>query len=259
MIKALSEGIFSVGTDGRFFSHAKDAPAKRGTLVVGIHPFLIKNSEVTALIDAGLGPYGPEDHSSIMTDNLARHHTTPEDIEAVFCSHLHTDHIGGLLYEQHGTFKCMFPNASIWLSGKDWDRFKSNAEKKGHDFSIKWALYLETYADLHFIEDEQPEWSSFRMETIGGHTPNHQAVIYEHDSEKALMLGDVLGRTEAINRSFTAKYDHDGKRSQQLRDSFLKKALEEQYLLLMYHGVHESMVSLSGFDEKKGYEIQPAS
>lgn len=256
MIVPLNEGTYSVGTDGKFIPIEVDAKPKRGSLKLAINPFLIHNDKITALIDAGLGPYGPMDHHTLMTDNLAIHNLTPEDIRHIYCSHLHTDHIGGLLHEQFGTYELTFPNATIWLSGKDWKRFTASAEKKGHEMTVRWASYLETHADLRFVEEDRPEPDSIYMTTIGGHTEFHQAILYNGEDEKAMMLGDVLGRPEAINHKFEAKFDFDGKKSQQLRDKYLNKALLEGYFILTYHGYTSAIVALKSFDPKKGYELE---
>ncbi len=256
MIAALYEGTYEVGMDGKFVPIDPKEQPKRGTLKLAVNPFLIQNGKLTAMIDAGLGPFGPGDHHAMMVDNLARHNLAPEDIQHVYCSHLHTDHIGGLLHERFGTYELTFPNAAIWLSGKDWKLFTSRAEEKGHEATVRWAMYLETHGDLRFVEDTPPEPEIISMTTIGGHTKYHQAIFYDGDGEKAMMLGDVLGRPVAINRKFAAKYDNDGKKSQQNRDHYLRKALEENYLILTYHSYNGAIVALQGFDEHKGYHIE---
>lgn len=259
MIAALYQGTYHIGSDHKFVPVHSGVRASRGALKVGINPFLIRNNSMTALIDAGLGPFGPGEQSAMMTNNLGKHGVKPADIEHVFCSHLHTDHIGGLLCEQHGTFELAFPNATIWMSGHEWNRFNERAEEKNHQFTIRWANYLETYADLRFVEDQDPEPEQIHMTTIGGHTEHHQAVFYEAPGEKAIMLGDVLARPEIINRRFIAKFDYDGKKSQKNREIYLQKAWDEKYLLLTYHSYTYAIVSIDGYDETSGYSFSPAS
>ncbi len=256
MIASLYQGTFSVGINGRFIPMKADAKPERNTLKLAVNPFLIHNNGFTALIDAGLGLFGPLDHYDLMIKNLKKHSLKPEDIQHVYCSHLHTDHIGGLLHEHSGTYDLTFPEATIWLSGEDWERFKNNAENKGHEEALNWAHFLESHTDLQFVEDRTPEPGSIRMKTIGGHTRYHQAVLYDGEGEKAMMLGDVLARPEAINRSFKSKIDYDGEKSQEIRDEYLRKALEEDYLILTYHGDNGAMVRLKGYDQKKGYELE---
>ncbi len=257
MIAALYEGTFSVGGEGRFVPIAPDEKPKKGEFKLGINPFLIRNETCTALIDAGLGPFNnsTDDHYTLITQNLDRYNCTPEDIQHVYCSHAHLDHIGGLLSERYGTYDLTFPNAAIWLSGRDWQRFVEEADSHDEQEVLRWAIYLETHADLRFIENHTPEPDFITMKTIGGHTEFHQGIFYHNGNEKAMMLGDVLGRPEAINRKFTAKFDFDGKQSQKNRDIYLRKALEEKYFILTYHGSHGAISVLKSYDEKKGYEV----
>ncbi len=258
MIAALHEGTFSVGDDGRFMPIAAGEKPKKGEFKLGINPFLIRNGTFSALIDAGLGPFNGHstDHHTLVTKNLERHKCTPEDIQHVYCSHAHLDHIGGLLTERYGTYDLTFPNAVIWLSGRDWQRFVEEADNNDEQAVLRWAIFLETHADLRFIENHTPEQDFITMKTIGGHTEFHQGIFYHNGNEKAMMLGDVLGRPEAINRKFTAKFDFDGKQSQKKRDIYLRKALEEKYFILTYHGCHGAISILKSYDEKKGYEVE---
>ncbi|MDG5767346.1 MBL fold metallo-hydrolase [Balneolales bacterium ANBcel1] len=256
MITPLYQGTYSVGMDGKFIPISPDDKPKRGHLKLALNPFLIRDDSLTALIDAGIGSFGPGNQYEMMVDSLGRQGVEPEDIQHVYCSHLHTDHIGGLLHERFGTYELTFPNAAIWLSGREWKRFTERAEQKGHDDTVRWALYLETYGDLRFVEDTAPEPDSITMTTIGGHTEFHQAILFEGRDEKAMMLGDVLGRPVAVNRKFAAKYDFDGKQSQQIRDHYLQKALEEEYLILTYHSYNGAVIALKDFDQTKGYHIE---
>lgn len=256
MIASLNEGTYRVGLDKKFIPVAPDATPTRGTFKLAINPFLIRDDEITALIDAGMGPYGPQDHHALMTANLEKHGLKPEDIQHVFCSHLHTDHIGGLLHEQYGTYTPTFPNASIWLSGRDWELFMAKAKKKRHTETVRWAHFLEAHADLRFVEEQEPVTNAIQMITIGGHTRYHQAVLYHGKTEKAMMLGDVLGRAEVINRRFAGKYDFDGIKSQQLREQYLRMAYEEKYYLLTYHGDKGAIAVLKNYDQQKGYYVE---
>ncbi|MEX0681519.1 MAG: MBL fold metallo-hydrolase [Balneolales bacterium] len=256
MIASLYEGTYAVRVDRKFVPVNPDDPPGRGALKLSINPFLIQNGNFTGLIDAGMGPFGPMDHHMLMSDNLKKHDLIPEDIQHVYCSHLHTDHIGGLLHERSGTYSPTFPNATIWLSGEDWQQFTINAEMKGHKTTVRWIHFLESHANLKYIEEETPQPETIRMITVGGHTKRHQAIMYHNKGEKAMMLGDILGRSEAINRKFAAKYDFDGKKSQQIREEYLRKAFEEEFILLMYHDNNGAIAALKNFDEKKGYEIE---
>ncbi len=256
MIAALFEGTYTVGEARIFVPISRDQPPRKGEFKLGINPFLIRSDSLTALIDAGLGPFSKKDHYSIITKNLSRHNLTPEDIWHVFCSHAHLDHVGGLLSERYGTFDVTFPNASIWISGADWQRFVEEADRKDRHEVLRWAIYLETHANLRFIENGAPEPEEITMVTTGGHTEFHQAILYNNGSEKAMMLGDVLGRPEAINRKFVAKFDHDGKKSQAVREEYLRKALNEDYLVLTYHGCNTAMARLKDYDEKRGYDVE---
>lgn len=256
MIASLYEGTFSVGTDRQFKPINPDDKPPFGSFKVTIHPYLIADDHMTALIDAGPGPFGPLNHYAIMTENLSRHGVTSDDIEYVFCSHLHTDHIGGLLKPHGHSFELSFPNARIRLSGREWEQFKKKANENRKTDAIRWTAFLENHADLTFTEDHPDETGPVYMETIGGHTEFSQAIFYNNGGLKAMMLGDVLARPEIINRRFVAKFDFDAVQSRNKRAFFLEKALRENYYILTFHGSNGAIIYLKEYDPKKGYLVE---
>ena len=65
----------------------------------GMNCFLLKTEGKTILLDAGLGaPF------SQLLPKLKEEGVTPENLELIFITHLHPDHIGGLLKEGKVTF-----------------------------------------------------------------------------------------------------------------------------------------------------------
>ena len=256
MITAMYEGTYSAGPDKSFVPVDPEKPADNGALKLAIQPYLIRDPEFTALIDAGPGPFGALDHHSMRLANLRREGLSPDDIEHVFCTHLHIDHIGGLLHNSYQSLQLSFPNARIWMSGREWQEVLDKPDRQTNPELGDWAAFLHEHGNLKFLEDAHPLPQGIRMQTIGGHTPDHQAVFYEKPGLKAMMLGDVLARPETINRRFIARFDHDGKKSRELRSKYLQKAYEQNYFVLTYHGLTSAIVSLQEFDPKKGYELQ---
>lgn len=253
MIDALYEGTFSVGMDKQFNPIQRSEPAAKGALKISLNPFLIQTRERNILIDCGLGDYGVKSHLPILQDNLKRFGLIEEDISDVVCSHLHWDHIGGLAHQKHGEMALTFPEASIWLSGQEWKQVNERYDEE--NVKGDFLQFLDANADLHFLNDGDSPFDGVEVEVIGGHTEFSLVVWIDLPGVKFLMAGDVIGTKGAINRSYSAKYDFDGKRSQMQRTRLIKQCWEDVFGILCYHDNDMPLIRLTGFSEDNGYSF----
>lgn len=254
-VHALHEGIFSVGQDKRMIPISKNDPPGNGRMKVAVNPFLVKTGDHNILIDAGLGPFGKENHYPLMLDNLAEHGLSEYDITDIYCSHLHFDHIGGLAHNSNGYWELSFPDAEIHLSGKE---FKGLRDDDLEDIQLDFIDFIEARAKLNFLDEVDSGNSYISSSTIGGHTEFSQLIEGTFGEKKFLMAGDVLGSRGAVNRKYSAKYDFDGKKSMKLREHIAKRAYNEGAIILAYHDTESPMFKLSGYNREKGYIIKKA-
>ncbi|MEX0778354.1 MAG: MBL fold metallo-hydrolase [Balneolales bacterium] len=252
---ALYEGTYSVGLDKEFVRIDPDDPPKPRSLKLSLNPFLIKNSGQNLLIDAGPGFYGPENHKQWMQNNLAEHNLTTEDITDVFCSHLHSDHIGGLANKgDDGEWELTFLNAKVWVQQDDWE--KAVATDTKDDLRGQFIQFVNRKADLQYLLHGDKPYPEISVEVIGGHTKYSLALYLDFGIDKFLMAGDVLATQGEVNRKFAAKYDYDGKASMKIREHLIQKAYEEGFIILAYHNTKTPMFRLVDYMENKGYIIE---
>lgn len=254
---ALYEGTFSVGTDKSFKPIDRDDEADKGALKLSINPFLISTPDKKILIDSGVGIFGPEPHFPIMQQNLARHGLSEDDITDVICSHLHFDHMGGLLHKENGSWELSFPEAKIHLSGNEWDKLKNHLPDDND--RTQFVDYLDVFGDLNLLSDGATPVDGINVEVIGGHTEFSLGIFVEFGEQKYVMAGDVLGTKGAVNRKYAAKYDFDGKQSMKMRKYLTDRAYEEKRVFLTYHETHAPLFRLPDFSDKKGYTIKPVT
>ncbi len=253
-VSALYEGTFSVGSDHSFKPIDKDDDPDKGALKLSLNPFLIKTSDRVILIDSGAGDFANEPHFPIMQENLAEFGLTEYDVTDIILSHLHSDHIGGLAYKENGHFEMSFQDATIHVSGKEWEKMR-DADIQDDHLSL-FFTYLDTFGEFNFLDDGDSPLPGITVEEIGGHTEFHLAIFADINDVGYVMAGDVLGTKGAINRKYAAKYDFDGKQSMKMREYLTKRAYEENRIFMCYHETYTPLFKLTSFDNKKGYTTE---
>jgi glyoxylase-like metal-dependent hydrolase (beta-lactamase superfamily II) len=178
-----------------------------GTYHIPAGCFLIRGGGFTILVDAGLGPPDtnvpfPEDiaakagladppewiaEGGLLPDALAAAGVAPADVDTVFLTHLHPDHIGWVAPDAD----LFFPNAEVVCGTADWEAPASSAPGEAER-----RAGLET-ADaagaLRAVDAPSVEIApGVVARHTPGHTPGHYAVTVSSDGEEAHLLGDAV-------------------------------------------------------------------
>jgi glyoxylase-like metal-dependent hydrolase (beta-lactamase superfamily II) len=159
--------------------------------------YLVRSQGKTILIDTGYGP-GPIDYigglrGQLMTD-LASKMIDPAEIDTVFISHLHLDHVGWNTIDKGGGIVPTFPNARYLAHQADLDHFR-----KPEVVAASWYPYLDKFVeplvDLGVFDtcsEDTDLTSEVRALHTPGHTPGHMSVMVSSLGQQALIQGDVL-------------------------------------------------------------------
>jgi len=250
----LYEGTFSVGLDKKFNRIGRDDPPAKGALKISLNPFLIKGKERNYLFDVGIGDFGEDTSTDSIKEHLARHGLTEYDITDIFASHLHYDHIGGLAGQSSGFWELTFPEANLWVSGKEWEKMM-NLENYYDEDKTEFIHFLDAKVNVQFLDEEDQPYPEIKVKTIGGHTEFSQLLLYNDGEQKYMMAGDVLATRGEVNRKFAAKYDFDAKQSMKNRKELTRKAYKENYIIMGYHDSHHPLFRLTDYNEAQGYTI----
>lgn len=183
--------------------------------------FLLKAEGKTILLDAGLGaPF------SQLIPKLAEAGIKPEDLGLIYITHMHGDHIGGLLKDG----KVVFPNAELYINRVEAEAWQAMDDKK----SEQAKNVLATYKD-HLHQFEAGDTLEGGVVTIAayGHTPGH--TLYQKDS--ILVIADLMHGAELQLKypEYCPFFDMDPKAATESRIRILKYARENN--LTMY-GMH---------------------
>lgn len=173
------------------------------------------------LFDAGLGG-----KNSLLHQSLSELGTSEEQIKTIFITHLHGDHIGGLMDGE----KKVFPNAEIYLNKVEYDAWMAMPDDRNGQQRKIFSLYADK---LHlFTVDESLPFGIQPMAAYG-HTPGH--TIFQKG--KFLIIGDLMhgAALQMVHPEYCPSFDMDKKTAVESRKKFLKYAADNK---LMMAGMH---------------------
>ncbi len=233
-IHALGEGSFSVDSTKKFvpFNPLTDnSQDRKGSLFIHVQPFLLQTENDLILMDAGLGFKNPNGEL-MLYDNIRKAGFEPKEVTLVLMSHLHNDHTGGLVTEQHGKTEPAFPDAEHVIQRGEWETAFSG---KSTSYQEPRFEILQRSANINLVEGSGTLKNGISYELTGGHCQYHQVFKIISEGKTYFFGGDVLPEPEQLIRKFAAKYDFDGRKAMELREEFGKQAAAEDWICLFYH------------------------
>jgi glyoxylase-like metal-dependent hydrolase (beta-lactamase superfamily II) len=183
--------------------------------------FLVKNENKEILFDAANGAA-----DSQLLPTLSSLQVKPEDIDHIFITHLHGDHIGGLTSGQ----KAAFPNAQLHINIVELDAWMSMPEEQ----TISLRKTIELYKDrLHTFTPDETLPCNIKAIEAYGHTPGHTA----YQVGENLIAGDIMHGTalQVDYPQYCARFDIDKEKAVQTRKALMETAERE---CLKVYGMH---------------------
>lgn len=232
---AQTEFTYTLNLDGFTVSWLKDNPGERTMpaamfgatqemidelgeqIPASTSAFLVQDKDANYLFDAGMGSW--DSHLLDALDSLS---VTPSDIDYVFITHLHGDHIGGLT----GNGAPVFANAVIYLAKTEYDAFIDGPQGSG----VK--AVADAYGDrLHLFDYADALPGGFKAIHIPGHTPGHTAF----ERGNLILVGDIMHGValQLAHPELNARFDQDSTASVASRRMILD--LAPDYILAGSH------------------------
>lgn len=177
-----------------------------------VSAFLVKTGGNEILFDAANG--APDSQLMPVLESLQ---TTADEVDYIFITHLHGDHIGGLLKEG----EAVFSNALVYINKTEYDAWMAMEGRQSEGLRNICSAYGE-HVKTFTLEDELP--CGIEAVEAYGHTPGHTA----YRVGDSLIAGDVMHGTalQARYPEFSAGFDMDKEMSVKTRRAILKMAEE---------------------------------
>ncbi len=268
-VTALSDGTFNMPVD-KLLQGIKPAAINKllaehfesSPLQTSVNAFLINTGSKLVLIDTGAGKFfGPT--LGHVLKNLEASGYQPGQVDDVLLTHMHPDHLGGLLNDGHMTF----PNATVWVNKKDADYWLSPANManaaKGRKGTFKDAMAaVKPYkAAGHFktFTGKETLLPGIRSLPEPGHTPGHTGYLVTSEGETMLVWGDII-HVQAVqfhHPSVTIAYDSNPAEARATRLKLLPWVAKKKILVA---GAHLAFPGLGHVRKvKHGYRWVPVN
>jgi glyoxylase-like metal-dependent hydrolase (beta-lactamase superfamily II) len=201
-VTALSDGTFQMDTDKLLTNIAKEQlePALaraylKSPVEASVNGFLINTGSKLVLVDTGAGVlFGPT--LGRLLSNLHASGYRPEQVDEIYITHMHGDHIGGLLADG----KPAYPNAVVRAAQQEADFWLSKAHMDAAPKDRKDAYqaamntlnpYISAGKFKPFNGDTELV-PGIRSRAAPGHTPGHTLYVAESKGEKLVLWGDLM-------------------------------------------------------------------
>jgi glyoxylase-like metal-dependent hydrolase (beta-lactamase superfamily II) len=176
---------------------AHDFPSDPPKFDASVAGFLVNTGQKLILVDTGFGHFGRNPGTGRLMANLRAAGYRPEQVDVVLLTHLHLDHIGGLLTPDN---RRAFPNAVVRMAQAESDFWLS---RENADAAPKPMQDLFRYArEAAAPYQAAGRWKPFggpeelaagvRPYPLLGHTPGHTGYEFVSKGERLLAWGDTL-------------------------------------------------------------------
>ena len=268
-VTALSDGtvqlpmdkILTNTTPAKVEAALKNAYMK-APVETSVNAYLINTGSKLVLIDAGAGSlFGPT--LGKLLASLKASGYQPEQVDEIYVTHMHPDHVGGLA----NNGKIVFPNATVraakaeadqWLSQANLDKAPEAAKGFFQGAMASVNPYV-TANKFKAFEGETELVPGIRAVPAAGHTNGHTIYVVTSKDQKLVVFGDLihLGALQFAEPGVAIQFDTDSKKAVAERKKVFDDAAKQGYFAAIAH------ISFPGIGqirkEGAGYRWLPAN
>ena len=217
------------------------------SLRVHFECYLVRSQGRTLVVDTGLGNATSNPSvvanigsgvDGVLLSELEKAGFKAEDVDTVFLTHLHPDHVGWNVTRSAGKEWLTFPNARYVAHEADWAAFDTpkDSEIFGYDWWAETVAPLRRLGALDLINRETELTGELTVIPTPGHTPGSMSLIVDSAGEKAFMMGDVFhGPAQVTETDWVFHYDMDPETAGETRRGMLDRAEQDNAAIAICH------------------------
>lgn len=229
-----------------------------------VNAFLVNTGTRLVLIDTGTGTsqmFGS--NLGRLLSNLQGAGYSPDQVDEIYVTHMHTDHIGGLMRDGQPSFA----NATVRADVREAGRYLSQSQMDAapvderEDYESAMTIFKPYIAGKKFkpFDGETQLIPGVRAMPAPGHTPGHTVYFIESQGEKMVVWGDLMhvAALQFPQPSATIQFDWNTKQSVQQRRLIFADMAKNGYFAAAAHVAFPGIGKLRA--EGDGYAWVPVS
>src|ERR1700723_3171130 len=204
--------------------------------------FLVNTGKQRILVDAGAGAWWGGGALGRLVGSLRSAGYTPEEVDLVLVTHLHSDHFGGIT-TQDG--KRVFANANVYVAKAESDFWLSpeiaaKAPKEAQPFFQSAQAIAAQYIKAgkwHTFNGSESIVDGMQLVPLPGHTPGHTGYEFSSKGQKILFCGDIIHaqRVQLQHPKVTVVFDIDPAAAAATRNQLLPELAREDVVIAGPH------------------------
>ena len=229
---------------------------------VSVNAYLINTGSKLVLIDAGAGTFFGPTVGKLMA-NLKASGYQPEQVDEIYITHMHADHVGGLVAGS----QIAFPNAIVradqreadfWLSKANMDTAPKEAKQVFEGAMASINPYAAA-GKLKPFNGNTELIPGIKAVAAHGHTPGHTVYMVESNGQRLVLWGDLMhsAAVQFPEPSVTIKFDTDSKAAAAQRKAQYADAAKRGHWVAAAHLPFPGIGHLRA--DGKGYDWIPAN
>lgn len=205
---------------------------------------VVRSGAKTILVDAGLGTefaWSDPSRAGLLALRLQAAGIDPASVTDVVLTHLHMDHIGGLLGD--GLSSQLRPDLQIHLAAAEaefWESpdFSKTSMAPGVPEALRSTAtrFLNEYRTrLRPFETEYEVAPGVHVSRTGGHTPGHSIVRVAAGDDRLMFAGDALFQGSFENPEWHNGFEHYPEEAARVRVGLMQELASTRGALVATH------------------------
>jgi glyoxylase-like metal-dependent hydrolase (beta-lactamase superfamily II) len=210
-------------------------------LVITYQTFVLRTPRATVLIDTCVGEHQRRPAPLLFDktpwlNGFQQHGLKFEDIDYVFCTHLHVDHVGWNTRMMDGRLKPTFPNAKYVFSKREFEHWKQATDPGFAAVHEDCVQPIVDAGQALLVDDAFVLSNELSLIPTPGHSPGHVCVNLESQGQRAIFTGDMMHHcAQVLQPDWSSCFCFDVKQSAETRWQFFREHVNTDTLVIPTH------------------------